>query len=113
MAANVPMMDIGSARLGIDRKSTRLNFSHLVISYAVFCLKKKQEVRQGEHPGRQRRARARRHVRRVPPPVGVTRGRVHAEARDTALFWRRDFFFFLISGRPWSSPLSPRRPFCE
>src|SRR5256885_3217106 len=26
---------------GIDRKSTRLNSSHLVISYAVFCLKKK------------------------------------------------------------------------
>src|SRR5256885_10605225 len=28
-------------RHGIDRKSTRLNSSHLVISYAVFCLKKK------------------------------------------------------------------------
>src|SRR5256885_6073864 len=27
-----------------DRKSTRLNSSHLVISYAVFCLKKKKEV---------------------------------------------------------------------
>src|ERR1039457_7508632 len=27
----------------IDRKSTRLNSSHLVISYAVFCLKKKKE----------------------------------------------------------------------
>src|SRR2546426_8808185 len=27
---------------GIDRKSTRLNSSHLVISYAVFCLKKKK-----------------------------------------------------------------------
>src|SRR5260221_10541757 len=26
---------------GIDRKSTRLNSSHTVISYAVFCLKKK------------------------------------------------------------------------
>src|SRR3989454_3784236 len=26
-----------------DRKSTRLNSSHLVISYAVFCLKKKTE----------------------------------------------------------------------
>src|SRR5256885_4026039 len=26
---------------GLDRKSTRLNSSHLVISYAVFCLKKK------------------------------------------------------------------------
>src|SRR5256885_12679171 len=28
--------------LQIDRKSTRLNSSHLVISYAVFCLKKKK-----------------------------------------------------------------------
>src|SRR2546426_7739075 len=28
--------------LSIDRKSTRLNSSHLVISYAVFCLKKKK-----------------------------------------------------------------------
>src|SRR5436309_7303377 len=30
------------ARLGIDRKSTRLNSSHVKISYAVFCLKKKK-----------------------------------------------------------------------
>src|SRR5256885_13211648 len=28
-----------------DRKSTRLNSSHLVISYAVFCLKKKKTVK--------------------------------------------------------------------
>src|SRR5256885_9652199 len=28
-----------------DRKSTRLNSSHLVISYAVFCLKKKRKER--------------------------------------------------------------------
>src|SRR5256885_8876030 len=28
-----------------DRKSTRLNSSHLVISYAVFCLKKKNALR--------------------------------------------------------------------
>src|SRR5215467_15845718 len=27
-----------------DRKSTRLNSSHLVISYAVFCLKKKKQM---------------------------------------------------------------------
>src|SRR2546426_6998193 len=27
-----------------DRKSTRLNSSHLVISYAVFCLKKKKKT---------------------------------------------------------------------
>src|SRR5256885_5968355 len=30
------------ARRPADRKSTRLNSSHLVISYAVFCLKKKK-----------------------------------------------------------------------
>src|SRR5256885_7997311 len=29
----------------LDRKSTRLNSSHLVISYAVFCLKKKKKTR--------------------------------------------------------------------
>ena len=28
-----------------DRKSTRLNSSHVVISYAVFCLKKKQKTK--------------------------------------------------------------------
>src|SRR5256885_2505013 len=31
-------------QLAEDRKSTRLNSSHLVISYAVFCLKKKNTV---------------------------------------------------------------------
>src|SRR5256885_12265546 len=39
------ILRIGSfAALGflLDRKSTRLNSSHLVISYAVFCLKKKK-----------------------------------------------------------------------
>src|SRR5256885_7532316 len=32
------------SRPRIDRKSTRLNSSHLVISYAVFCLKKKKKT---------------------------------------------------------------------
>src|SRR5256885_16195164 len=35
--------DVTGNRTGEDRKSTRLNSSHLVISYAVFCLKKKNE----------------------------------------------------------------------
>src|SRR2546426_1282559 len=34
---------------GEDRKSTRLNSSHLVISYAVFCLKKKKKQVQNVH----------------------------------------------------------------
>src|SRR5256885_2426405 len=33
-----------------DRKSTRLNSSHLVISYAVFCLKKKKNSNNSTHP---------------------------------------------------------------
>src|SRR3989454_5065219 len=33
-----------STTSGRDRKSTRLNSSHLVISYAVFCLKKKKKT---------------------------------------------------------------------
>src|SRR5260221_7452793 len=32
----------GDRQLVLDRKSTRLNSSHTVISYAVFCLKKKK-----------------------------------------------------------------------
>src|SRR5690349_23391456 len=39
-----PVWAAGGARAGVfglDRKSTRLNSSHVEISYAVFCLKKK------------------------------------------------------------------------
>src|SRR5256885_4061193 len=36
---------------GGDRKSTRLNSSHLVISYAVFCLKKKNNMSQTQYYG--------------------------------------------------------------
>src|SRR5690554_7363306 len=35
-------VDVYNKQLGKDRKSTRLNSSHVRISYAVFCLKKKK-----------------------------------------------------------------------
>src|SRR5256885_6571932 len=38
-----------SSRAAADRKSTRLNSSHLVISYAVFCLKKKKSAHTFRH----------------------------------------------------------------
>src|SRR3712207_7022346 len=38
----------GRARKEQDRKSTRLNSSHANISYAVFCLKKKQQEKTSE-----------------------------------------------------------------
>src|SRR5256885_3739972 len=48
-----------------DRKSTRLNSSHLVISYAVFCLKKKKIINEV----------AGQHLPDPPGPVGRTRAR--------------------------------------
>src|SRR2546426_5849743 len=39
------VLDVIQNTLAQDRKSTRLNSSHLVISYAVFCLKKKKKHR--------------------------------------------------------------------
>src|SRR5207253_10850851 len=43
----VEVRDDGCAVVGVteDRKSTRLNSSHVAISYAVFCLKKKKKKR--------------------------------------------------------------------
>src|SRR5438132_9490487 len=38
--------------LDVDRKSTRLNSSHTVISYAVFCLKKKKTKQPIQGPRR-------------------------------------------------------------
>src|SRR3989442_2534092 len=39
-----PKCSTTSGRGPTDRKSTRLNSSHVRISYAVFCLKKKKEI---------------------------------------------------------------------
>src|SRR5256885_12712008 len=38
------LLGLEGLRAASDRKSTRLNSSHLVISYAVFCLKKKKNT---------------------------------------------------------------------
>src|SRR5256885_9946265 len=45
-------IDTGYAVRNVDRKSTRLNSSHLVISYAVFCLKKKNYYHRSSTDGR-------------------------------------------------------------
>src|SRR5439155_15777635 len=41
--------------VALDRKTTRLNSSHVAISYAAFCLKKKHRPRQGAPLGLRRR----------------------------------------------------------
>src|SRR5574343_781605 len=56
-----PFAPIANAR---DRKSTRLNSSHITISYAVFCLKKKKtlEKTQTEHTIRMKRQEINKHL---------------------------------------------------
>src|SRR5256885_3548803 len=54
-----------SSRSTSDRKSTRLNSSHLVISYAVFCLKKKKLTQNGPQEA---------HAREDDPHPGLARG---------------------------------------
>src|SRR5690606_41007199 len=47
-----PLVGDHEVRVGLvvlDRKSTRLNSSHVKISYAVFCLKKKKENQLNSH----------------------------------------------------------------
>src|SRR5256885_6694290 len=52
IAARIASLALAAALAVTDRKSTRLNSSHLVISYAVFCLKKKKykHSRCSSHP---------------------------------------------------------------
>src|SRR5256885_6559356 len=45
-AIGITWLGFGNLVKRVDRKSTRLNSSHLVISYAVFCLKKKKQQKE-------------------------------------------------------------------
>src|SRR5690554_7742918 len=42
---NITYQEAEMYKMGGDRKSTRLNSSHVRISYAVFCLKKKKKAK--------------------------------------------------------------------
>src|SRR6202048_2716929 len=94
----------------LDRKSTRLNSSHVSISYAVFCLKKKKDRLEGIE---RRNSVAR---------CGATYG-WRAHLCPKTCYARRShsilvslfrlylfFFFFLMIRRPPRSPLFPSPP---
>src|ERR1039457_2094592 len=90
-----------------DRKSTRLNSSHLVISYAVFCLKKKKQKQKNDEPKNAQHTRlVRTHsdsrCRRIPPHWRVAVTLSHL--LQVLVFF---FFFFLMIRRPPSSTLFP------
>src|SRR6202453_3764611 len=95
----------------IDRKSTRLNSSHLRISYAVFCLKKKKTYarqRQSQQAPTRRTPRGAlsqrrslphaRRPHRIPPLPTVSASTV-------------DLFFFKVAAAPPVYPPFPPPPF--
>src|ERR1039457_2688481 len=91
----------------LDRKSTRLNSSHLVISYAVFCLKKNKK-KKIKNEGRRT---LRQHGLCI-TDIGGTSGACASPVLDVAwsfycpsLFFF--FFFFLMIRRPPRSTLFP------
>src|SRR6267378_4399517 len=91
---------------GPDRKSTRLNSSHVEISYAVFCLKKKKNEK--DQAGHQRRREAnRKHAEpfecRQRPRDAQDR---HEDGAQPEHLPQRAFFFLMIR-RPPRSTLFP------
>src|SRR4051795_6622925 len=93
-----------------DRKSTRLNSSHTLISYAVFCLKKKHPLsRAHTAPGTERECGpARRGRARAPTDPGNTRD--CRASRPVVIPSDGVTFFFLMMGRPPRSTLFPSPP---
>src|SRR5437870_11205491 len=51
------LIDRAQQAIGLDRKSTRLNSSHVAISYAVFCLKKKKKKKKKEKKRKKKKKR--------------------------------------------------------
>src|ERR1039457_3027600 len=88
-----------------DRKSTRLNSSHLVISYAVFCLKKKKPDTLASDD---RAAQAATHnPLSAVHSVVLLLARLRFRRRRLAGPYRRAFVFFLMIRRPPRSTLFP------
>src|SRR5207249_5964670 len=76
----------------IDRKSTRLNSSHVSISYAVFCLKKKKTIKPSYH----------REIPRASAQIGRTGPRCPSDGTSMSLRARiHDLHIWLcmVSGR--------------
>src|ERR1039457_5673422 len=94
----------------LDRKSTRLNSSHLVISYAVFCLTKRNSPRRSSIWGGTLACSA----SSFPLTVSAGCRRAYAGWTGCRIPARcpcgSAFFFFLRMRRPPSSPLFPYPP---
>src|SRR3954449_4978633 len=91
----------------IDRKSTRLNSSHTLISYAVFCLKKKKALKNRSIKKEKQRPRrtASTSVAEACPLV-IMIARACGGCFNDELMGCCDFFFFNDTATPEIYPLS-------
>src|SRR6202044_2130537 len=94
----------------VDRKSTRLNSSHVKISYADFCLKKYRTGCSVPSPQLPRRATRRSSPcwRELP---GKTRRISSSSTRETRQLGRIFYFFFIVGRPPEIHPSPATTPF--
>src|SRR5215216_6622417 len=92
----------GTRDPGIDRKSTRLNSSHQIISYAVFCLKKKKIKLDTVRKSLRNDDIIERNLVKDCTPLTYEYIR-----EDDAVYRQRLWFFFLMIRRPPRSTLFP------
>src|SRR6202521_4499507 len=108
--------DILGAKLrwsGRDRKSTRLNSSHLRISYAVFCLKKKKKKRATRRATQRETRASVVHTCVLACISTQCYTCVASYIFVTFLFLSLFFFFFNIPAPPEIPPFSLNRPFFD
>src|SRR4051795_2870389 len=94
-----------------DRKSTRLNSSHTLISYAVFCLKKNKKQKTQEGGGALHQAAMMREGRSRTPVLSTSRTLAPLRAASPFISFLLFFFFFKERGPPGIPPFPPPRPF--
>src|SRR4051795_11015760 len=91
----------------LDRKSTRLNSSHTLISYAVFCLKKQKLVEPNTRPpATSQAARRNENARAHPASLSPSSVKQDRERRSPVVAAGVGFFFLMI-GQPRRSTLFP------
>src|SRR6516162_1075860 len=97
---------LGAASRG-DRKSTRLNSSHLVISYAVFCLKKKKTITDNLYIKKKKKQYRLSITRIIQHKHILLHGLPTFTSSLSFMSFIFFFFFFLMIRRPPRSTLFP------
>src|SRR3954466_15062096 len=93
-----------------DRKSTRLNSSHTIISYAVFCLKKKKKKDEADQAQPELPAGAKKLGTKSAGENRAARQEWRFEKQADVVSKSSIFFFFLMKGEPPRSTLFPYPP---